>query len=381
MDTLCSESRNGPMSFSPIFCSNPALENTIIATEISSVVKDVLASGNYILGIQVSSFEKEFAAYLNSQFCIGVNSGTDALVIGLKSLGIGIGDEVILPSHTAVATAAAVVSLGAIPVFAEISNISMTVDPISVASLVTLKTRAVIAVHLYGYPCDLDALKQICVENDIFLVEDCAQSTGTVYKGKKVGTVGDIGCFSFYPTKNLGAIGDGGAIVTNNYATSEKCFALRQYGWDSDRVSNLNSTVSRLDEIQAAVLRIKLLHLDQNNFQRNEIAAQYRARINLQNLLLPEEPVEGKHTYHLFVIRVSKRDYMLEELAKLGIFAGIHYRKPVHLHPAFSSFTNNSNISLKFTEDVSNTILSLPMYPGLTDEEINRVVEGVMSVR
>jgi len=368
------------MSLTPIYCSNPALENALISTEISSVVKDVLASGNYILGLQVSSFETEFAAYLNSQFCIGVNSGTDALVIGLKSLGIGIGDEVILPSHTAVATAAAVVSLGAVPVFAEISNISMTVDPISVASLVTLKTRAVIAVHLYGYPCDMDALMQICVENDLFLVEDCAQSTGTEYKGKKVGTIGHIGCFSFYPTKNLGAIGDGGAIVTNDYATSEKCFALRQYGWDSDRISNLNSTVSRLDEIQAAVLRIKLLHLDQNNLLRNEVATQYHAKIDLDSVLLPAEPANGTHSYHLFVIRVSKRDYMLEELAKLGIFAGIHYRKPVHLHPSFSSFTKNSNVSLKFTEDLSNTILSLPMYPGLTDDEINRVVEGVMSV-
>jgi dTDP-4-amino-4,6-dideoxygalactose transaminase len=256
----------------------------------------------------------------------------------------------------------------------------MTIDPISVLSLVTAKTRAVIAVHLYGYPCDLDALKQICVENDLFLVEDCAQSTGTEYKGKKVGTIGHIGCFSFYPTKNLGAIGDGGAIVTNDYATSEKCFALRQYGWDSDRISNLNSTVSRLDEIQAAVLRIKLLHLDQNNLLRHEVATQYHAKIDLDSVLLPAEPANGTHSYHLFVIRVSKRDYMLEELAKLGIFAGIHYRKPVHLHPSFSSFTKNSNVSLKFTEDLSNTILSLPMYPGLTDDEINRVVEGVMSV-
>lgn len=369
------------MSLSPIFCSNPVLENALISTEISGAINDVLASGNYILGSQVSSFEKEFAAYLNSQFCIGVNSGTDALVIGLKSLGIGIGDEVILPSHTAVATAAAVVSIGAVPVFAEVSSISMTLDPISVASLVTSKTRAVIAVHLYGFPCDLDALKQICVENDFFLIEDCAQSTGTEYKGKKLGTLGDIGCFSFYPTKNLGAIGDGGAIVTNHYSTSEKCFALRQYGWDSDRVSNLNSTVSRLDEIQAAVLRIKLLQLDHNNSKRNEIAAQYRTSIMSQSLLLPEEPIEGKHAYHLFVIRVSNREHMLEELAKLGIFAGIHYRKPVHLHPAFSTYTKNSDISLKFTEELSNTVLSLPMYPGLTDDEINRVVEGVMSVR
>jgi dTDP-4-amino-4,6-dideoxygalactose transaminase len=369
------------MNFSPIYCSNPAVENSQIHSEINRAISSVLNSGNYILGDQVYGFEREFAAYLDSEFCIGVNSGTDALQIGLKALGVGVGDEVILPSHTAVATAAAVVSIGAIPVFAEVSNISMTIDPISVESLLSSKTRAVIAVHLYGFPCDLDALKQICADNQLLLIEDCAQSTGTEYKGKKVGTVGDIGCFSFYPTKNLGAIGDGGAIVTNNYTTSEKCFALRQYGWDSDRVSNLNSTVSRLDEIQAAVLRIKLLHLDQNNFQRNEIAAQYRAKLNMQSLLLPKEPVDGKHSYHLFVIRVSKRDYMLEELAKLGIFAGIHYRKPVHLHPAFSSFTKNSNISLKFTEDLSNTILSLPMYTGLTDDEITRVVEGVMSVR
>ena len=369
------------MNSPPIYCSNPAVENSQISSEINSAISNVLNSGNYILGDQVIGFERELAAYLESEFCIGVNSGTDALQIGLKALGIGVGDEVILPSHTAVATAAAVVSIGAIPVFAEVSNISMTIDPISVESLLSPKTRAVIAVHLYGFPCDLDALKQICTENQLFLIEDCAQSTGTEYKGKKVGTVGDIGCFSFYPTKNLGAIGDGGAIVTKNYTTSEKCFALRQYGWNSDRVSNLRSTVSRLDEIQAAVLRIKLLRLDQSNSRRFEIAAQYRSKLNSQPLLLPEEPVDGKHTYHLFVIRVSKRDYMLEELAKLGIFAGVHYRKPVHMHPAFSSFTDNLNTSLKYTEELSNTILSLPMYPGLTDDEINRVVEGVMSVR
>lgn len=369
------------MRLTPIYCSNPGPENSLASSEISRVVKDVLDSGNYILGAQVTNFEKEFAAYLNSEFCIGVNSGTDALLIGLKALGVGMGDEVILPSHTAVATAAAVVSTGATPVFAEVSEISMTIDPVSVVSLITSKTRAVIAVHLYGFPCDLDVLKQICLENQLFLIEDCAQSTGTEYKGKKVGTIGDIGCFSFYPTKNLGAIGDGGAIVTNNYSTSETCFALRQYGWDSDRVSNLNGTVSRLDEIQAAILRIKLGRLDQNNNRRIEIAAQYRARLNLQSLVLPAEPVHGKHTYHLFVIRVSKRDYMLEELSKLGIFAGIHYRKPVHLHPAFKLFTNDSNTSLKYTEELSNKILSLPMYPGLLDDEINRVVEGVLSVR
>lgn len=369
------------MTLPNILCSNPSLENIELTSEINSAVKDVLISGNYILGHQVSSFESEFASYLNSKYCIGVNSGTDALLIALKALGIGVGDEVILPSHTAVATAAAVVASGATPVFAEVSTFSMTIDPTAVASLISNRTRAMIAVHLYGFPCELDELKLICRENGVFLIEDCAQAHGAEYKGKKVGTIGDIGCFSFYPTKNLGAIGDGGAIVTNNRELSEKCFALRQYGWDSSRVSNFNSTVSRLDEIQAAILRIKLTRLEQNNKRRIEIAAQYRDGLDLDSVILPAEPKEGKHVYHLFVIRVENRENMLDKLNKLGIFPGIHYPKPVHMHPAFGRFTNKLNISLKYTEDLSNTILSLPMYPELSESEISRVVEGVKSVR
>lgn len=353
----------------------------MLISEINNAVSSILLSGNYILGHEVSSFESEFANYLKSKFCIGVNSGTDALLIGLKALGIGKGDEVILPSHTAVATAAAVVASGATPVFAEVSSFSMTIDPNSVSCLISEKTRAVIAVHLYGFPCELDELKLICSGNGISLIEDCAQAHGAEYKGVKVGGIGDIGCFSFYPTKNLGAIGDGGAIVTNNPEISEKCFALRQYGWDSNRVSNLNSTVSRLDEIQAAILRIKLTRLEENNKQRIKIAAQYRKNLDLDSLLLPEESKVGTHVYHHFVIRVDNRVDMLAELNKLGIFPGIHYPKPVHLHPAFEAFTRKANISLKYTEDLSNTILSLPMYPELTDSEINRVVEGVKSVR
>jgi dTDP-4-amino-4,6-dideoxygalactose transaminase len=369
------------MNSTYIYCSNPSLENSILISEINNAVSSILLSGSYILGHEVGSFEREFAKYLKSKFCIGVNSGTDALLIGLKALGVGVGDEVILPSHTAVATAAAVVASGAKPVFAEVSPLSMTIDPNSVSNLISKKTRAVIAVHLYGHPCDLDELKMICSENGIFLIEDCAQAHGAEYKGMKVGGIGDIGCFSFYPTKNLGAIGDGGAIVTNNLEISEKCFALRQYGWDANRVSNLNGTVSRLDEIQAAILRIKLTRLEQNNKQRIEIAAQYRKYLDLDSILLPAESNIGKHVYHHFVIRVDNREYLFAELNKLGIFPGIHYPKPVHMHPAFRRFTRKANISLKFTEDLSRTILSLPMYPELTDTEINRVIEGVKRVR
>lgn len=351
-----------------------------IASDIRAAIENTLISGSYILGPQVETFESEFATYLNSGFCIGVNSGTDALVIALKALGVCRGDEVIVPSHTAVATAAAVVAIGATPVFAEVSPISMTIAPNSVEELVSDRTRAVIAVHLYGFPCEMDELKKICMANNLFLVEDCAQAHGSEYKEKKVGTIGDIGCFSFYPTKNLGAIGDGGAIVTDNGKLAEKCISLRQYGWDSNRISNFKSTVSRLDEIQASVLRIKLTRLEQDNRRRIEIALQYKANLVSDSLILPSEPEHGKHVYHLFVVRVGNRDHMVAVLNKLGIFPGIHYPRPVHTHPAFREFSKNSRISLKHTEDLSNTILSLPMYPGLTENEIDRVIKGVKSV-
>lgn len=376
MDTIRSKSRSRKLIPS-IFCANPAIENRVIASEINAAIKNTLISGSYILGQQVESFESEFAAYLNSGFCIGVNSGTDALVIALKALGVGRGDEVIVPSHTAVATAAAVVAIGATPVFAEVSPISMTIDPNSAEILVSDRTRAIIAVHLYGFPCEMAQLRKICTENNLFLIEDCAQAHGSEYMGKKVGTIGDIGCFSFYPTKNLGAIGDGGAIVTDSQELAEKCISLRQYGWNSNRISNLNSTVSRLDEIQAAVLRIKLTRLEENNRQRIAIATQYREGLKLGSITLPSEPIFGKHVYHLFVVRVIDREYMLQKLNKLSIFPGIHYSTPVHLHPAFQTFNQKSSISLKYTEELSNSIISLPMYPGMKEDEIFRVISGV----
>ena len=364
-----------------IHCSNPSIENNFIRSELEIAVKEVINSGKYILGEQVEYFEKEFASYLKTQFCIGVNSGTDALAIALKSLEIGFGDEVIIPSHTAVATASAVFSTGATVVFADVSETSMTIDPDSVSKLINTKTKAVIAVHLYGYPCELDQLNAICKQNGIFLLEDCAQAHGAEYMGNKVGTFGIFGCFSFYPTKNLGAIGDGGAIVTSDVELYRKCVALRQYGWNSDRTSILNSTVSRLDEIQAAILRVKLKYLDSNNQRRIEIAQQYRSSLNIETFIMPPESNQAKHVFHLFVIRINNRDKFICELEKSGIFPGIHYPKPVHMHPAFQKFYSKDRMLLKNTEILSEKILSLPMYPGLTEVEVSRVIEGIKSVR
>lgn len=368
------------MKTTEIYCSNPSFENRELGEEIRNSIQNVMDTGTYILGQQVSNFESEFARYLNTSACVGVNSGTDAIAISLRALGIGPGDEVVIPSHTAVATASAVVSVGAVPVFAEVSKLSMTIDPISVESVITKSTKAVIAVHLYGFPCDLDALTEVCTSYGIYLLEDCAQAHGAEYKGKKVGTVGIFGCFSFYPTKNLGAIGDGGAIVTNDAALAEKCKALRQYGWDERRTSQEVSTVSRLDEIQASILRLKLKYLDDNNRTRNEIAKTYKSRLIVDWLELPSEPTYGTHAFHLFVIKVNNREKVLNHLNKLSIFPGIHYPKPVHLHPAFNAFFDTSTNALKYTEELSNTILSLPMYPGLMDNEIDRVIEGVLNV-
>lgn len=369
------------MKLNQILCSNPSIENNSIKFELENVVREVISSGNYILGEQVENFEKDFASYLKTKFCIGVNSGTDALAIALKALEIGVGDEVIIPSHTAVATASAVFSTGATLVFADVSENSMTIDPDSVSKLINARTKAVIAVHLYGFPCDIDKLNAICKQNGIFLLEDCAQAHGAEYKGNKVGTFGIFGCFSFYPTKNLGAIGDGGAIVTSDVELYRKCVALRQYGWNSDRISILNSTVSRLDEIQAAILRVKLKYLDSNNQRRIEIANQYKSSLNFETLIMPPESIQAKHVFHLYVIRVNERSKYIRKLNDAGIFPGIHYPKPVHMHPVFQMYHNQDKISLKNTEILSEKILSLPMYPGLNEIEVSRVVEGIRSVR
>jgi dTDP-4-amino-4,6-dideoxygalactose transaminase len=365
----------------PILCSNPQRQFFAQREKIESAISKVLNSDCYILGSEVENFEKEFARYNDSLACIGVNSGTDALILSLRALGVGFGDEVITPSHTAVATVAAVVSCGATPVFIDVDSTSFTIDPNLLAGLVTSRTKAVIAVHLYGNPSDMTSLLEIAHIYNLYVVEDCAQAHGAELQGKKVGTFGIVGCFSFYPTKNLGAIGDGGAVITNDPVIADRLRLLRQYGWNSNRASVEPSGVSRLDEIQAAILRVKLPLLDYNNDRRRFIASVYRERLSKSEIVVPVEQSEAKHVYHLFVVRTQDRNKMISYLNSLDIFPGIHYSLPVHLQPGYMHYTTPNFQSLKTTELLAKEILSLPMFPELIDSEIDRVCEGVLSVR
>lgn len=364
-----------------IFCANPRLQFLNQEIEIKEAINRVLNSDSYILGTEVKNFEKEFAEYIGSSHAIGVNSGTDALILALKSLGIGPGDEVITPSHTAVATVSAIVAVGAVPIYVDIDYMSYTINPDHLNKLISIHTRAVIAVHLYGHPCDMDSLLRLTLEHNLFLIEDCAQAHGAKWHGKKVGTIGNVGCFSFYPTKNLGALGDGGAITTNNRSVAEKIEMLRQYGWDSNRQSQVTSGVSRLDEIQAAVLRVKLRNLDKSNQKRRDIAELYFSSLSALDLLLPTHSKNIEHVFHLFVIQTTDREKLMLHLKNLGIHPGIHYQTPVHLQPAYRNSMVLGDNKLSVTESISNKILSLPMYPELKENEIQRVINGIKSVR
>ena len=364
-----------------IYCSAPRKQFQAQSVEINEAISKVLNSESYILGTEVSSFEKEFAAYIDVDYCVGVNSGTDALILSLRALGINSGDEVLTPSHTAVATVAAIVACGATPVFVDVNPDSYTIDPHLAEAALTSKTKAIIAVHLYGHPCDMDALVEMTERKGIYLIEDCAQAHGAKWRGRKVGTFGAVGCFSFYPTKNLGCIGDGGAIVSNDYKVAEKIRSLRQYGWDSERNSRLQSGVSRLDEIQAAILRVKLKKLDDSNTRRMQIAEIYKSLLEGTAVNLPTISKFAEHVFHLFVVQIESRDEAVTSMNALQIYPGIHYPNPVHLQPAYSPFDTSAAGGLKSTEFLVGRILSLPMYPEMSENEIERIVEGVKSVR
>jgi dTDP-4-amino-4,6-dideoxygalactose transaminase len=361
-------------------CASPKRQFLDQREDIAQAITQVLNSDSYILGSEVENFEKEFAEYIGTSQCIGVNSGTDALILGLRALGITSGDEVITPSHTATATVSAIVICGATPVFVDIDPNSFTIDPTLVHAAVTSRTRAIVAVHLYGNPCDMDALQQIADQNGLFIIEDCAQAHGAEWRGRKIGTFGAVGCFSFYPTKNLGGIGDGGAVVTSNPVVAEKIRRLRQYGWDSNRVSQEPSGVSRLDEIQAAILRIKLLKLDVGNERRRKIAQIYSTQLQTEKLVLPNVNVDAKHVYHLYVVQITNRDETIRHLNQQGIFPGVHYPVPVHLQPAYRNLPSSNSGALPVTERLAKTILSLPMFPELKDSEVERVCQGILSV-
>ncbi len=346
-----------------IFCGNPQAQFQSYRQEILDAVARVCESGPYVLGPEVEAFESEFAAYHNVKHCIGMGSGTDALALTMRAFDIGSGDEVITVSHTALATAAAIVMAGATPVLVDIEEDYYTIDPSKIEEAITPKTKAIIPVHLYGQPCDMDAIMVIAKKHNLIVIEDCAQAHGAIYKNSKVGTIGDAGCFSFYPTKNLGAIGDGGGVVTNNTLINDRLKRIRQYGWDHNRVSQELGVVSRLDELQAAILRIKLRYLDEDNLKRHEIAKQYKNLLSNSDLLLPAERLDCQHVYHLYVVRSTSRDVLKGKLSQHGVDAGVHYTHPVHMHPGYIDKIRISPGGLSVTEKTISKILTFPMYP------------------
>ena len=348
------------------------------ADEITAAMRRAADSGWYILGPEVEAFEAEFADYHDVPFAVGVASGTDAIELALRAGGVGPGDEVITAAHTAMATVTAIENTGAAPILADIDRGSFTLDPQQAGQAITAKTRAIVAVHLYGGPADLDALKAIADAHNLLLIEDCAQAHGAEYKGKKVGAIGHFGAFSFYPTKNLGAYGDGGAVITRDAALADKVRKLRNYGQTSRYIHQSRGTNSRLDELQAAILRVKLKYLDIHNQTRRELAAIYDNRLHA--VATPRTAPDIRHVYHLYVIRDSRRDQLMTELKARGISTLIHYPIPIHLQASHRDLGLGAG-SLPETEKAAREIVSLPMYIGLTADKAARVCDAIQQLR
>lgn len=354
-------------------CANPKAQYLSCRDEINSAIQNVLDSGWYILGKEVKQFEQEFAAFNNVRHAIGVGSGTEALHMALRAMDVGPGDEVITTAHTAVATASAIVLSGATPAFVDIEPDYFTIDPYQIEPAITPKTKAIIPIHIYGQPADMDAIMGIAQKHDLKVIEDCAQAHGAKYNGKRVGSIGDVGCFSFYPTKNLGAIGDGGAVVTNDDSLARKIKLLREYGWEKRYISSKEGWNSRLDEVQAAILRIKLKKLDSDNDRRRELADNYKKELSELPLELPIVREGTTHVYHLFVIKTDQRNKLKEYLQKNGIQTTIQYPVPIHHHQFYSDILGKA--SLPVTEKRASIILSLPMYPEFEEADQKQTID------
>jgi dTDP-3-amino-3,4,6-trideoxy-alpha-D-glucose transaminase len=346
----------------------------ILRHELDEVFARVMAGGSYILGEEVKAFEIEFAEYCGTSYVIGVASGTDALILSLLACGVGAGDEVIAPSHTAVATIAAIELTGARPVLVDIDLARYTLDSEQISHAITERTRAIIPVHLYGYPADMNPILEMAAKKKITVIEDASQAHGASIRGRRVGSLGEIAAFSFYPTKNLGAIGDGGAVVTNDPALAEKVQLLRQYGWKQRYVSQIKGMNSRLDELQAGFLRVKLRHLEEWNQRRRHLASLYIDLLSGSDVTLPPQPADVEPVFHQFVIRHPKRDALRETLRVQGIHTLIHYPHPVHLQPGYVNLGLGRG-SLPKSEQAADEVLSLPMYPELTEDQVRRVAE------
>lgn len=346
-----------------------------IREDLDNAYKKVMDSNYFIQGKECEMFEKEFAEYCGAKYCVGVATGLDALYLILKALDIKEGDEVIVPSNTFIATALAVSYCGATPVFVEPILETYNINPNLIEEKISSHTKAIIPVHLQGRAADMDAINKIAKKNGLYVIEDAAQAHGCEYKGKKVGTLSDAAGFSFYPGKNLGALGDGGAVVTNNKDLAEKIRALGNYGSDYKYHHIYKGTNSRLDEIQSAFLRCKLPHLNKWNEERRKIAKKYIEGISNPLIKLPlKDDNEFRHIYHVFVIRCQKRDELENYLKENGIGTVKHYPIPLHLQEAYKDLNIHKG-ALPIAEEISATVLSIPMYYGMTDTEIQYVID------
>jgi dTDP-4-amino-4,6-dideoxygalactose transaminase len=363
--------------------ANPGAGYRALRGEIDVAVARVLESGWYILGQEVRAFEAEFAAWLGATAAVGCGNGTDALALALRALGVGLGMSVVTVSHTAVATVAAIEMVGATPLLIDIEPDYYTMDPGELAEVLAHPPagvppiRAVIPVHLYGQPAAIEPIVAVCRRHGVPVIEDCAQAHGATIAGRKVGTFTEVAAFSFYPTKNLGALGDGGMVAMRDAGTGTAIAALRQYGWRSHYISDAIGVNSRLDEMQAAILRAKLQHLDAQNARRQTIAAAYDAALRGASLAPPARRDGTGHVFHLYVLRMPERAALQVRLREAGIGTGIHYPVPVHLQPAYRGRLPLGPAGCHATEIAAEQVLSLPIYPELTDAQVAQVCEAL----
>lgn len=368
------------MSDMPIPQTDPRAAYTARRADIEAAIARVLGSGRYVLGDEVATFEREFARYIGRRYCLGVASGTDALIAALRALDPDAQDYVITASHTSVATVAAIELAGARPLLIDIGASTYALDPKELARVLERapgRIAAIVLVHLYGHPADSHAILALARRHGVPVIEDCAQSHGAQLGQQRLGSLGALATFSFYPTKNLAAIGDGGAILVDDPERYERLRAYRQYGWKTRQVSEFPGVCSRLDELQAAILRVRLLWLDEDNARRRQIAARYREGFAGMPLRCPPVEPDALPVFHQYVVRTPKRDALRLALERRGVSTAIHYPVPVHLQPAYRGRVALGPSGLERTEQAAREVLSLPMYAQLSDSQVERVITAV----
>ena len=353
------------------------LQYQSIKAEVDAAIARVLSNASFILGPEVQAFEEAFADYTESRFCVCVSNGTAAIQLAATACGLGAGDEVIVPANSFFATAEGVSTANCVPVFVDADPVSYTIDPTKIEAAITPRTRAIMPVHLYGQAADLDPIFEIAERHNLIVIEDAAQAHGSRYKGRRVGALGRAGCFSFYPGKNLGAYGEGGAVVTNDEEVARRVRLLRDHGSERKYVHEMVGYNFRLEGIQGAVLNVKLKYLDRWNALRREHAERYNEMLTGDNALtLPREMPYAEHIYHLYVVQVEARDRVQQRLTEAGVQTGIHYPVPIHLQPAYASLGHKAG-DFPQSERQAERVLSLPMFPELTAEQIMRVAEVI----